>query len=147
MRKLRRAGLAALVLGVAVSAAAAQKPAEPSSWWPSFWGDAKPKAKADGQKEAPRVNRAAAYARLERDWERRKEVCDRLREIALETNDTKLEEEAARLDEAAWKIYQDRSQRLLSDGVIDEPKAGGAVIDETRDMLLDDAKRKREGRR
>jgi hypothetical protein len=147
MRKLRRAGLAALVLGAAVSAAAAQKPAEPSSWWPSFWGDAKPKAKADAQKEAPRVNRAAVYARLEKDWERRKEVIDRLREVALETNDTKLADEAERLDAAAWKLYQDRSQRLLSDGVIDEPKAGGVVIDETREMLLDEAKRKRGGRR
>ena len=147
MRKLRRAGLAALVLGVAVSAAAAQKPAEPSSWWPSFWGDAKPKAKADDQKGAPRVNRASTYARLEKDWERRKEVCDRLREIALETNDTKLEEEAVRLDVAAWKLFQARSDRLLSDGVHDEPKAGGAVLDETRDMLLDDAKRKQGGRR
>lgn len=44
---------------------------------------------------------------------RRLAVCDRLRDIALETNDTALSEEAGRLDEMAWTLYHEQSNRLL----------------------------------
>ncbi|MGL4553505.1 MAG: hypothetical protein ACRC33_20255 [Gemmataceae bacterium] len=143
MLRLHRAGLAALMLGVAV-AAAAEKPTEPTSWWQARRGEPRPKpaVKADA---AP-IDRAAEQARLEKAYLRRQAVCDRLREVALEGNDGKLADEAARLEEAAWKLFQARSDRLMSGGGVDEPK-GGAVFDETRDMLLDHAKKKREARR
>ena len=57
--------------------------------------------------------RAAELDRLQRAYQRREAVCDRLKEIALATNDAALELEANRLLDLAMKLYEERSNRLL----------------------------------
>ncbi|NBO91862.1 MAG: hypothetical protein EBV06_06060 [Planctomycetia bacterium] len=146
MRGLRGHRLAGVVLGLAVGALAAQKPTESSSWWASWWGGNDSKttaAKAQKGPPAPRPDRTAEQSKLEKAYLRRQAVCDRLREIAQERNDTQLSEEAARLEEIAWKLFQSRSELLLGAETADEGKTQ-PVIDETREMLLNDAKKKRE---
>ena len=46
-----------------------------------------------------------ARLRAELDWKRRCEVCQKLRQIAYETNDDELDRFAERLDQRAWDVY------------------------------------------
>jgi hypothetical protein len=48
---------------------------------------------------------AAQRLRAELDWKRRAEVCQKLREIAAQTNNAELEGFAERLDQRAWDVY------------------------------------------
>lgn len=118
--------LAVLGLGVAVSVAGAQsagkykaKPTEQtSSWWKSWFG-----SKSDEPKVTDRppiapigptvADKDAELDRLMRAYWRRQEVCDRLRDIALQASDDKLYEEAGRLEDLAWRLHQSKSSRLF----------------------------------
>lgn len=74
------------------------------------------KAKPDATTEKPTMtvtDRALEQDRLMKAYLRRQDVCDRLREIAHQTSDQTLFEEATRLEEMAWKIYQAQSSKLL----------------------------------
>jgi hypothetical protein len=53
---------------------------------------------------------AALRAQEEANLMRRLEVCDRLKQIALEQGDSKLEEEAIRLEKRAEDVYKQRTQ-------------------------------------
>lgn len=55
---------------------------------------------------------AAQRAQEEANLLRRLAVCDRLKQIALETGDTKLEEEAMRLELKAEEVYRQRTKSL-----------------------------------
>jgi hypothetical protein len=124
MRTARAGCLAVLVLGVAFSVAEAQSrtgkpaPAESSSWWSNLFGN---KPKEDPKKQATPIkpvsaspaDRALEQDRLMKAYMRRLEVCDRIREVAHETNNDGLFEEANHLEDLAWKLYQGRSNKLL----------------------------------
>ncbi len=68
-------------------------------------------AGADGPK--PSLSPAAsALAREQAAFQRRVAVCDRLREIAIETNDTELDQLAQELNARAWAVYKQRTAKL-----------------------------------
>lgn len=105
------AGLAALWVGVVVTAASAQKPQAGSGWWPNWWGTEKPKAEAKATPR-PRDDRAAEMAKIERAYNRWWEACDRLRDIAMSKEDTALLEEVQRLNDLADEVRNARIEAL-----------------------------------
>ncbi|MFO0929352.1 MAG: hypothetical protein U0736_20385 [Gemmataceae bacterium] len=144
MRIVRAARLAALSMGLLTALAAAQAPpdkaaekADPGLFGGLFATRSRPPAKAkakDGDKEKEAADRpssvadrAAEQERLMKGYLRRLAVCDRLRDIAHETNNPALAEEAGRLDELAWKVYQEQSNQLLGvKSMAMEPDAAGS---------------------
>jgi hypothetical protein len=136
---MRRTGAgrvaAALALGLAVSAAAAQEPAATGGRWGGSWlGDMK---KAEGKAAQPAVKAppgltAAEQAARERDRQekafyRRLKVCDRLAEIALQTDDQELGRQAEELEARVWEIYRRQTGSLRGAGPADPDQA---VLDE-----------------
>jgi hypothetical protein len=130
-------GCAVLLLALGLSAAWAAPPpavdedgepilgpnpaARPRDGWNPFitrtFGlDKKPTAKkadAPAPRPAAKDDTAAAIRRLEKaKLDRRQDVCRRLREIALETNDADLERRAEELDQRAFELYMARIGRL-----------------------------------
>jgi len=152
MRLWGKGCLVILIMGLTVSIAAAQPPdrkaakEEETGWWNGLVGGNK--AKEQTKKPAPSMtmaDRAMEQDRLMRAYLRRQEVCDRLRDIAHQTENNSLLEEANRLEEMAWKIYQGRSSRLLgipATAMADpEPTAAEGDTDEdTMDILKKAAK-------
>jgi hypothetical protein len=135
-----------------VGSASAQKQSESTSFWPTWLGgQAKPTADAKSKpKAAPAaVDRAEELAKLEAAYQRRQQVCDELRRVALETGDSKLEDEALALEEMAWKIFEARSAKLMRLGVVAEPESPeeSSTITQTRDMLIEHADKKKQGGR
>lgn len=136
-----RGGLAALVLGVAVGAAMAQ---QPSGWLPTWLGGksaVKPMDKPDTTPDKMEVRKHEREA-LMNAYLRRMSVCIRLRQVAFDTNNSTLEQEADRLEDLAKSLYQQRSGQSLAEGVAqaDEPKIDKG-LDDTRNMLLESAKK------
>ncbi len=146
MRTLKIGGSAAvLLLGLMGGAAVAQSPGSNkhngatfgSDWWHNLFGG---KAKADdlkseplpGEKTAeaaeapvaaprpPSAGKAADFKRFKNAFERRAEVCDKLRDVAREKNDPKMEEEAQRLYDQACEVYKQQTSRLLGAGELEE---------------------------
>jgi hypothetical protein len=114
--------LAVLGLGVAVAVAGAQstgkykaKPTEATSgWWKGWFGSKDEAKKPAGPPPGPTVaDKHAELDRLMKAYWRRQEVCDRLRDIALQASDDKLYEEAGRLEDMAWRLHQARSSKLF----------------------------------
>ncbi|MFM7149627.1 MAG: hypothetical protein ACKO23_07270 [Gemmataceae bacterium] len=151
MRLWGKGCLVILTLGLTVSITAAQPPdrkaakEEETGWWNGLVGGNK--AKEPAKKSAPPMtmaDRAMEQDRLMRAYLRRQEVCDRLRDIAHQTENNSLLEEANRLEEMAWKIYQGRSSRLLgipATSMADpEPIAEGESEEDTMDLLKKAAK-------
>lgn len=142
--------LAALGLAIAASASFAQSPppkynakptAETSSWWRSWFGESKDAPKpTDVPPVGPTVtDKYAGLDRAMKAYLRRQEVCDRLRDIALQSNDEKLYEEASRLEEMAWRLHQTKSSRLLgtpAQVVTDDPPADEPKVEERTVELL-----------
>jgi hypothetical protein len=60
----------------------------------------------------PTETNAAVLAQEQANLLRRIAVCDRLRQLALELGDTKLEAEADRLEERANEVYRLRTRKL-----------------------------------
>jgi hypothetical protein len=125
MRRVGAATVAVLLgLALAASAARAQPPAgttgaaDQGGWWGALFGG-KPKtepaaAPAPRPLEAKSPSRnAAELNRLRECYMRRQDVCDRLRKIALQTDNAALDEEAKRLDDRAWKIFMEKSAPLM----------------------------------
>ena len=123
------AGMAAAVLlaGLAASAAWAQDvdgdlhsaSPKPKAWWEGWFSPAaKPPEKKHGDAEPPPtgpspVELAAAGRQRERaDLDRRWEVCDRLMEIAVRTNDEAMQTQIEQLRDRAWDVYQQRIAAL-----------------------------------
>jgi hypothetical protein len=130
MRRVGAGTVAALLwLGLVVPVAPAQstsiKPemvGEEGSWWSSlFTSKPKPDPKKAERATAANANRSREQERLRNAYLRRQAVCDRLLDIAEQTNNTTLKEEAERLDELAWKLYQEQSTRLAN-GASDPPE-------------------------
>jgi hypothetical protein len=129
MRVQRAWGLqAALVLGLTAGGAAAadkddqaaKTKAARGNWLSGWFSKDKPAVKKkdlpkeDVKESDPTVPTAVETAAAARQREmqtllRRLNVCDRLREIALETNDPELGRRAEELDARAWQVYTQRT--------------------------------------
>jgi hypothetical protein len=125
MRKLGAKVLAAALLGTLASVATAQeaedKPAPPSrTTWSGrlfSWGEKSPDKveEAKGPVPAgpsPLEQTAREQERLRKAVLRRTQVCMRLRQIALDTDDSELEQRADELEARAWEIYRQQAVRL-----------------------------------
>ncbi len=135
MRKLGVRALAALFCaGLAVSVAAAgdtdtdAAPPPKSGWWPATWFNSTPKpeekkpvVKKDVADEVP--SPAELRAREQKAYFRRLAVCDRLREIAIQTHDDALERKVEQLSQQVFDVYMHRTAGVLGTGKF-EPADG-----------------------
>jgi hypothetical protein len=128
---MRKAGvwglLGALVMGWAACAAwaddrppraARQRYGKRSVFDTWFSARSKPAARKPAAPEAaakpvppPRAPSEADRAKAEEDYYRRLAVCDKLKRIAIQTNDADLERTAEQLSERAWQTYQAGASR------------------------------------
>jgi hypothetical protein len=116
-RRLVYALTTILVAGLADAACAAD-PTEPakssSSWWMPSWPFSKKETKPPPvSKPAPGISPSKEKA----DWLRRVAVCDRLRAIAVQTNDEELARKADLLDQRIWEVYRQRTSGSPAGGV------------------------------
>jgi hypothetical protein len=112
---------AALILGLAVSFAAAQdrdngtKPAA-SGWWTGWLGgkDKQEAKEVDRPLSGPlTVERAEVVRQRElKNYLRRIDVCDKLAQIAEDTNDQQLLSQVEEMKERVWAVYQQRTAHL-----------------------------------
>lgn len=74
--------------------------------------------------------RAAALQRELDAYLRRMQVCDRLKEIADETGDSALEQQAELMAQRAWFVYQQRTAQLKLPGLVplDEQAATDSLL-------------------
>jgi hypothetical protein len=71
----------------------------------------KPENTATAKPKASMSPEAAELAREQTAFQRRVAVCDRLREIAIETNDPELDQLAQELNARAWAVYKQRTAK------------------------------------
>ena len=110
---MRWAGVLALglSLGLTTLAKADDDDAKPKTgnWFTRLFShDAAPKKKDPPAKdEAKPLPPSPALLRKKAEWEllRRQEVCEKLRQVALDTNDRELARKADDLEQRAWDIY------------------------------------------
>jgi hypothetical protein len=111
--------VSALVVGLAATVALAQEKEgpKPTGLWARWFG----KSKAEEKKSAaeadaplgPVVRPAVVdQEKCMRAFLRRQAVCDRLRDIARQTNDADLERQAEELEQRAWDVYQKQTCQL-----------------------------------
>jgi hypothetical protein len=72
----------------------------------------KPKAKGPDPDQQANETAAAMRAQEEMNLLRRLAVCDRIKQVALETGNSQLESQAIRLEERATEVYKQRMARL-----------------------------------
>lgn len=101
-----------------------------SRLWP--WGKktAAKEERVAAASPAPALSPAVLKQRAYLDWLRRMEVCDKLREIALQTNDAELSRKAEQLADRAYETYLKTAQRgphtpISPEESILEQKLGG----------------------
>ena len=134
----KRLAAAALLTGLAASAAWAQQPdgdlhsaaPKPKSFWEGWFAPAaKPvDKKLDGLAPPPAGPSAAEVAAVTRKREfavysRRMEVCDRLTEIAVQNNDDAMQTRVEQLKDRAWDIYQQRTGGSSASGAMSPDEA------------------------
>ena len=110
------------------------------------------KVGADGPK--PSLSPAAsALAREQAAFQRRVAVCDRLREIAIETNDTELDQLAQELNARAWAVYKQRTAKLeaakekdLDEQILDKKLGIDLGPDDTKPVSKSESKRNKNER-
>jgi hypothetical protein len=124
---MRRLGTAGLVLALALGASAVlgQSPQEGKtdpgagggtprgSWFGGRFSADKPAPPVKRSVGTTPADRLAELDRLMNAYWRRTAVCDRLAAIAWETNNPALEQEAQRLTELSFQVYQQQAARLL----------------------------------
>jgi hypothetical protein len=145
MRTAGAGRLAVLGLGLAVSMSLAQsagkyRPAptvETSAWWKNLFKSSEAPKVSTTPPAGPTVaDRNAELDRLMKAYWRRQEVCDRLREIALQNNNDALYDEAGRLEDLAWRLYQSRSKQLGMPVVaLDDEPASSKSEESTLEVL------------
>ena len=88
----------------------------------------KPKPSSDNKALAEKVparsapaDKAIELQRYINAYHRRSSVCLKLREIALQNNDLELAEEANRLDDLIFQVYEQQTNRLLGGAFQDGP--------------------------
>ncbi len=116
---MKRLALGAALLAVGVtagSALAGESPAasSPTSPWYKRWFGIGPDpvVAPRPKKRNPAAEAAALRAAAEADFNRRMLVCDQLRQIAFENNDSKLDERVTQLEQQAWDLYLRRTAHL-----------------------------------
>ena len=133
MRRLWKMGAVALAaVAVGGSVSLAQPPglkkdlAETPPFWSTWFGgsdkpvklvgidpkDGKAKGAPAPRPVAPTVGKAEQYESLSIAFARRQAVIDKLREIAMETNDAALADEALRLEEMAQRVFKQESGKI-----------------------------------
>jgi hypothetical protein len=117
-RNLGAAGLAlALGLGI-VGIGLGQQPAgSDASWFSRLFGRTTPASEAKDSKEVkvvPAVSPAKVRAQAEANYMRRLEVCDKLREVAMQNGDQELLNRVDQLQTRAKDAYVQRTNRLDS---------------------------------
>jgi hypothetical protein len=78
-------------------------------WYQRWFGRTKkepPKVEQVKPKTSPGTEAAIVRAKAEAELNRRREVCDQIRQIAFETSNKELQDKADRLDREAWDAYQ-----------------------------------------
>ncbi|HMP02346.1 MAG TPA: hypothetical protein PKD86_11060 [Gemmatales bacterium] len=85
---------------------------------------------------APSSNKERA-AQLQKELDaylRRMQVCDRLKEVAEETGDASLEQQAELMAQRAWFVYQQRTAQLRLPGLVplDDREAGANLLSDSR---------------
>jgi hypothetical protein len=111
-------GAALLALGVAAgSAQAGENPApvpNQSPWYKRWFGiGPDPVVVAPRPKKRdPAAEAASIRASAEADLIRRMAVCDQLRQIAFENNDSALDNRIMELEQQAWELYRRRTAQL-----------------------------------
>lgn len=113
---MRSTCAALLMLFCASAASAADKQAASGNWLTRlFGGKAKtPEPKKDAPKQ-PKVDAAAPKVALNdarKKYMQRVQVCDKLREIALQTGDDALARRADQLEDRVWGAYRTQLERL-----------------------------------
>jgi hypothetical protein len=121
-----RTPLIAALLGLALACSATPASAQSYKPQPSMQGNwlrdligGSPQAQVRSvELETPttKVDPGLDRQQLLKDLNRRQAVCDRLREIAWETDNTILAAEVERLDRLAFDVYQARSSKATSRG-------------------------------
>jgi hypothetical protein len=107
--------------------------------------DAAKKADTAGA-ESPKASLSPAVSELAREqaaFQRRVAVCDRLREVAIETNDTELDQMAQELNARAWAVYKQRTAKLeaaprekdLDERILDKKLGIDLAPEETKPVL------------
>lgn len=153
MHRLRAWGLSALAAGIGGTAGFAADPpsATPPAekpWYSRLFGDDEPNPPKSATSPAtparppmptaPLAPEAVADAlRAEQDaYLRRLEVCTRLRQIGVETNDDSLLAQADTLERQATALYHGRVARLGVKGV--RPSAEPAIASKPAERVLDE---------
>jgi hypothetical protein len=137
MRQRQRARIAlALMLGLATTGFAADEDTQPpphASYRPGTWYDS-----SDPKPPPPKVKKEPAAApkpspveqlaqQTEQEWNaclRRQQVCDRLAELALKTDNAELSRRVEELKERVFAVYKKRMASLSGLGA-DGPPADG----------------------
>ena len=125
----------ALSLGLGLAAIAqadeddVKPPAKTGNWLTRLFAkdSAAKKKETDAKREdkpsAPSV--ALIRQKAQSEWLRRQEVCDKLRQIALETGDQDLSRKADALDHRAWDLYVQQTGGAKGNHVPDEQSLEG----------------------
>ena len=82
---------------------------------------------------SPNVGRSDLAVKLKQELQtylRRQEVCDRLKQIAEETGDTALEQQAELMAQRAWFVYQQKTSAMRLPGLLptSEQQAADALL-------------------
>jgi hypothetical protein len=99
------------------------KPAKTGNWFTRIFsrdGDAKKKEKAAKKEDAAALSPAVVRQKAQWELMRRQEVCDKLRQIAVETGDKELSRKADALDQRAWDVYVQQTGGIKSNPSADE---------------------------
>lgn len=125
-----RFGALAMTLAFGLAVVGVASAQESSSWLPRWLAPAADKEKADPDKDdapkPPPVNRnnARAAKKAKADWERRIDVCDKLRGIALESGDDELLRKVEKLEARIGELYTaSRNIAAQSEPPVPEPDA------------------------
>jgi hypothetical protein len=123
-----------LLLATAGGLAAADAEPGKGSWlqrlqpWPKQVPEAQKDSQGKAHTEVTPHSDASRRLRAELAWKRRAEVCQKLREIAVQTSDAELERFADRLDQRAWDVYLRQSGPVPAAGTVDPSAATRAPV-------------------
>jgi hypothetical protein len=121
------------------------------SWLSRWFGDKKkvekkkePAAAKETMRKPPARPAVPSRSRETADYLRRLQVCDKLMQIAYETQDQELQRQVEQLNEQVWETYQLRSARATSrprvtdEHILDKHLGSKATTkSETEEALLD----------
>jgi hypothetical protein len=123
----RRIAIGALCTLLAVVSISHAQPPPPRDMpvaeapWYQRWfgiGPDKPKPPPVAEHRDPTAEALAQRAAAEADWDRRLQVCDELRQIAIEKNDQKLAAKADELERRATELYKRQTAHLAASRMV-----------------------------